>query len=163
MGPAAEVGVAEGRYSMEILRWGVPHLYMVDLWKFIPGRTGDLGFPQDEHDERYREVVEQVLPYKDRVTIIRDWSDKAAIHIPDASLAFVHLDATHERFAVLQDLKAYWPKLRPGGIMSGHDYLATEYTVRGGVDEFVAEHGLDLHVIDKDRPDSACFWFFKED
>jgi hypothetical protein len=34
--PAAEIGVAEGHYSLEILQWGVPRLYMVDLWEHVP-------------------------------------------------------------------------------------------------------------------------------
>jgi hypothetical protein len=162
MGPAAEVGVAEGQYSLSILQWGVPHLYMIDLWGFVPGRTGDLGFPQDEHDQRYRDAKERVAKFGDRVTIIRDWSVTAAAKIPDGSLAFVHLDATHERHEVLRDLDAWWPKLRPGGIMSGHDYLAKEYTVKAGADEFAKSHGAEIRVLDEARPEHACFWFFKE-
>merc|ERR1712061_735008 len=40
----------------------------------------------------------------------------------DGSLDFVYLDARHDRQGVLEDLSAYWPKLRAGGVIAGHDY-----------------------------------------
>ena len=40
---------------------------------------------------------------------------------------FVYLDARHDYKGVVADLNAYWPLLRRGGIMAGHDYIwATE-------------------------------------
>ena len=40
---------------------------------------------------------------------------------------FVYLDARHDYKGVLADLNAFWPLLRRGGIMAGHDYIwATE-------------------------------------
>merc|ERR1712048_862566 len=45
-----------------------------------------------------------------------------AQHFPDDSLDFVYLDARHDRHSVLMELLAYWPKLRVGGVMAGHDY-----------------------------------------
>jgi hypothetical protein len=86
-----------------------------------------------------------------------------AERILDDSLDFLHLDATHEREAVIQDLEAYWPKVRSGGIISGHDYNDL-YTVKEGVDEFAAAHGVVPIAIDTERgvnQENACFWFYK--
>ena len=33
------------------------------------------------------------------------------------------IDARHSYDAVLEDLNAWWPKIRPGGILAGHDYV----------------------------------------
>lgn len=59
---------------------------------------------------------------RDRVTDIKLSSVEAAKHFADASLDFVFLDADHRPQAVLDDICAWRPKVRPGGIIAGHDY-----------------------------------------
>jgi hypothetical protein len=81
--------------------------------------------------------------------------------LPDGLLGFVHLDATHEYETTLEDLRAWYPKLVPGGIMSGHDYLNLDWGVNQAVTEFAAEEKVCVRAIDVDRIDSACFWFEK--
>ncbi len=65
----------------------------------------------------------------------------AASEFSDGSLDFVFIDACHSFEAVEQDLAAWWPKLRPGGLFAGHDY-AYFPGVRAAVDAFVVERGL---------------------
>ena len=48
---------------------------------------------------------------------------EAAELIPDNSLDYVYVDARHDYCSVLDDLKAYWPKVRDGGVMAGHDFV----------------------------------------
>jgi hypothetical protein len=76
-----------------------------------------------------------------RVTAHRCESPAAAARFEDLSLDFVFLDARHEYDAVRQDLAAWWPKLRPGGLFAGHDYIWSP-GVRAAVDAFVAEQDL---------------------
>lgn len=35
----------------------------------------------------------------------------------------IYIDASHEYKNVRQDLEAWWPLLRPGGVMFGDDYI----------------------------------------
>jgi len=49
-------------------------------------------------------------------------SPAAAAKFADASLAFVFIDASHDQDSVLADVKAWLPKVRPGGVIAGHDY-----------------------------------------
>lgn len=35
---------------------------------------------------------------------------------------FIFIDAMHDRDSVAADIEAWWPKLRPGGVMAFHDY-----------------------------------------
>ena len=70
-------------------------------------------------------------------------SPEAADGFDDASLDFVEIDADHERGAVARDLEAWWPKLRSGGLMAGHDYTEVKHPgVKEAVDAFVARLGL---------------------
>jgi len=78
-------------------------------------------------------------------------SAEAAARYADGALDFVFVDADHSREAVLRDLRAWWPKIRPGGVLAGHDF--EEEGVSAAVREFAAETAL--------RPQRAgmCFVF----
>ena len=53
-------------------------------------------------------------------------SSDAAKLIPNNSLDYVYVDARHDYCGVTDDLLNYWPKVRPGGIFAGHDYVAAK-------------------------------------
>ena len=65
--------------------------------------------------------VDPYQPYN--ADIVRMPSLDAVHDFEDGSLDFVYLDGDHEFSSVTADLTAWLPKLRPGGIMSGHDYV----------------------------------------
>jgi predicted O-methyltransferase YrrM len=56
----------------------------------------------------------------------------AAAAMPDQSCAFVFIDADHRYDAVRADIKAWIRKIRPGGILAGHD-IYTYATVHNAV------------------------------
>ncbi|MHC4302555.1 MAG: class I SAM-dependent methyltransferase [Planctomycetota bacterium] len=159
--PAAEIGVAEGHYSLEILQWGVPRLYMVDLWEHVPGIRGDLGETNEVHQSRYEEAMERVSEFGDKAVILRGLSVDMANAVVNGLLGFVHIDSTHEYKDVLEDLEAWYPKLVSGGIMSGHDYLNMDWGVNQAVTEFARDMGVHVHTVDENRVNDACFWFEK--
>jgi FkbM family methyltransferase len=77
--------------------------------------------------------------------------------IPHHSLDFVYLDARHDYTAVLEDLEAWFDKVRPGGILAGHDYLdgtfpAGVFGVKSAVDEFLGERGIAVYSTSQDQP-----------
>jgi predicted O-methyltransferase YrrM len=76
-----------------------------------------------------------------RLTAHRQPSAEAAQGFDDASLDFVFIDARHTYDAAAEDLAAWWPKVKPGGLIAGHDYTNSP-GVRAAVDQFVAGHGL---------------------
>lgn len=58
----------------------------------------------------------------------------------------VYVDAAHEHDAVAADLAAYWPLVKPGGVMFGDDYTAGWPGVVSAVTEFAAARGLRVDV-----------------
>jgi len=52
----------------------------------------------------------------------RSTSVAAAETFKDGTLDLVYIDADHKWWSVVQDLAAWWPKVRPGGVMLGHDF-----------------------------------------
>lgn len=155
----AEVGVYLGYYS-RILLDTIPGLELlcVDWWK------------QKTYRERAYPVVLETMSKYPGAKVIRGKSVKVAKTVEDESLDFVFIDADHSYEAVKEDIEAWTPKVRMGGIVSGHDY----YVFRSGndgviraVDEFVKDkYKLKLTDKDNDNPhkDSRqqCWYFLKE-
>lgn len=158
--PAAEVGVADGTFSNEILSWGVKHLYCVDLWAYHPDLKGMSQEPQEEHDKRF--IAAKALMHGfDNVTFLKGLSTEMAKLIPDESLGFVYLDACHFYKEVTEDLNAWLPKLVKGGVMAGHDFLNNGYQVRPAVIDFCKSR-FKINVIPDYSPEQASFYFINK-
>ena len=56
------------------------------------------------------------------VSLMRKPSLEAAKEFTDGSLDMVFIDGDHTKPAVLADIGAWWPKLRMGGVLLGHDF-----------------------------------------
>jgi len=128
----AEIGVWKGEMSGLILEVVQPNmLYLIDVWEFdLPKGFGQLpeGYGaknakknQKAIDEIYIRVCSKFLD-KNNVTITKGFSKDVAKTLEDESLDWVYIDANHEYFGVLEDLTEYYPKVKPGGIVSGHDW-----------------------------------------
>jgi hypothetical protein len=137
MGPCAEIGVAEGRYSKEICEWGAPKVYLVDRWMSVPTQRGDAGSPQGWHDSNFKMCQASVAGYN--VEFLRGDSVEMASNVPDGSLSLVYIDADHSYEGVKRDIAAWFPKLMAGGIFAFHDYLSEAYGVRRAVEEFCGD------------------------
>jgi hypothetical protein len=78
------------------------------------------------------------------VTHVVGDSARSASLFPDNSLAFVYIDACHLYDAVTADVRAWLPKIQPGGIIAGHDYTNKRFPgVKEAVDEIF---GFECHL-----------------
>ncbi len=122
----AELGVSQGRFTMYLC--ALMHDMEVDcfdLWAEQPNNEGEmaeqyLGWPHEENYQRFKNLAEQYFP--ERIKIHRMDSAKGADLIEDGSLDFVFIDADHSHAGCLRDLQAWYPKVRKGGIVAGHDW-----------------------------------------
>ena len=53
----------------------------------------------------------------------------------DEYFDFVFIDADHKYESVKQDIEDWYPKVRVGGILAGHDYAQTQHGIRKAVDD----------------------------
>ncbi|MEO8270146.1 MAG: class I SAM-dependent methyltransferase [Aureliella sp.] len=66
----------------------------------------------------------------------------AALKFSEDSVDFAFIDADHTYESVIADIRAWWPKIKVGGTLSGHDYVSGWVGVAKAVDEIVAQHSL---------------------
>lgn len=126
---AVEIGVHRGQFARLIMEhW--PGRYMgVDPWNaHLDGYDNDvlaLGkerVPCHGRDRSpdYSAALEILEPYRGRCDFLLMTSEEAAKVLPD-DLDFVYIDANHNYEYVLKDIQLWLPKVRPGGVLSGHD------------------------------------------
>lgn len=119
----AEIGIERGLFS-QVLCESIPGLVLVavDAWESRQGYREHVApelWKRIETDAR-----ERLRPYC--VLVVKGKSTDVARGIPDGSLDFVFVDAEHNEKAVRSDLAAWVPKVRKGGIVSGHDFNLPE-------------------------------------
>lgn len=110
----AELGLRNGTTFHYVLQH-CPQLTLigVDCW------ADGLGHQRvQEAEKRTRDGA---ASYGERAVIIKDYTVPAADWVQDGSLDFVFVDADHSEAAVRADLRAWRPKVRPGGWVIGHD------------------------------------------
>lgn len=159
-GTGAEIGVQEGLFSQQILTyWGGKRLISIDAWEqFDEDEYLDIAnVDQETQDERYRLTQQGLAVFGSRSEVWKCRSIEAASRIEDRSLDFVYLDARHDYAAVLEDLAAWVPKVKPGGLIAGHDYLdghlpEGEFGVKRAVDEYFSNMQLTVRSTMFDEP-----------
>lgn len=160
----AEIGVEFGEYALALLGQWSGRLLLVDCWQHQPPeeyRDPICNRTDDEHEWVFRKFLEKTQKLGDRVAIWRMFSPEAAACVPDGALDFVYIDGNHNQPAVAQDLAAWWPKVRPGGILAGHDYFdppTDMFGVKPAVDQFAATLQLPVQIIPGEYPLWAPSW-----
>lgn len=121
-GQMVEVGVLFGEYSSHLLANWPGTLHMVDPWKNQePGVYLD-GCNAVNMEEALAKTKAAVEVFGPRAVIHRAFSREAASEFADGSLDCVYIDANHAYEWALEDMQIWWPKIRAGGVMGGHDY-----------------------------------------
>jgi predicted O-methyltransferase YrrM len=83
-----------------------------------------------------------IKPIKDSINIIKKTTFDASQDFEDGSIDFLFIDADHSYEGVKSDLERWYPKVKSGGIISGHDYFHTDFGVRKAVDEFFTKNSI---------------------
>lgn len=68
------------------------------------------------------QFLENVRPVIQHIAPVQKMSVEAAADFADGSVDFLMLDGDHSYEAVRDDIAAWTPKMKPGGIISGDDY-----------------------------------------
>jgi len=150
-----EVGVFSGLMSRELLMRPGLFLHMVDSWEGNGEAYTDKADWHASLDEQTQlhymnRALFNTEFATDRRQVHKTRSLNAATYFGAACLDFVFLDADHSAEACKADLEAWWPKVKLGGLIAGHDYGHRLFPeVKTAVDQFVSEMSL-LLCLDQD-------------
>lgn len=138
----AEIGTDHGQYAQQLCK-GIPglKLYCIDPW--TPYTEGDEVHDEANVEEIYQQAKSRLAPYN--CQIIRDTSMNAVKNCADNSFDFVFVDGNHEYKYVKEDITEWYKKVKPGGIIAGHDYKedpTRSYGVIQAVKEFTQENHI---------------------
>ncbi len=145
-----EIGTQAGDFAEVMLdNWNNGKLHLVDPWAHLEEYVDNANVSDEKHEQLYRRVLGR-FNTNHRVSIHRKTSVDAAREI--GTVDFAYIDGDHSYEGVKTDIATWWPKVRRGGVLAGHDYLdgtvgKTTFGVKSAVDEFVAANpGMKLFV-----------------
>jgi hypothetical protein len=166
----AELGVLHGAYARDTLqRWPSAVEYvLVDLWAPQENYRDLANAAQAVQDKRMNEAIENTRHWSNKVRICRNFTTVCATRYPNDYFDTLYVDARHDRLGVIEDLEAWWPKVKSDGLVCGHDFVlqdegpeqsgqdwtknfdgsidTSRRAVRGAVEDWAARHKRQIQV-----------------
>jgi hypothetical protein len=156
----AEIGVHEGDYSQQILRYIDPvRLHLIDPWKHESDERykkalygNNVSEGQATMDNRFSTVKARFAEEigRGQVEVHRAFSSEVVEMFPNDYFDWVYIDGNHLHDFVKKDLELFYVKVRPGGYLAGDDYSVQGWWNNGvqtAVDEFIAEREIPLQTV----------------
>lgn len=127
-GKGVEVGTFKGEFSKDIMENWSGTLYMVDVWRPLDNQDYlDSSNHGNFENGVYGEAMNNIKGFEDRAVMVRATSEVSSDMFEDGSLDFVYIDANHAYDYVVQDINLWYPKIKPGGYLCGHDYINMDW------------------------------------
>jgi len=135
----AEIGCYAGESTLLFLDKAA-YILAVDPWTDYVEKNETGGWvPMAHMDSIEREFDALVDVAGGRISKRKGSSVEIAATIADQSLDLVYIDANHEYTDMCADLVAWLPKVKPGGLIAGHDYVIEYLGVIRAVHERLGE------------------------
>ena len=156
-----EVGVHAGETSISLLK-NLPDIkeyHAVDPWESYETYTGKkYRKPGHKRLKTWPAVMENFIsgtkPFVEKVFMHRMTSVEAVYEFDDNFFDWIFIDANHDYPYIKENLEIWTPKVKVGGVVSGHDYGNKKWPgIKKAVDEFVQKKKLNI------IPDCYVWWF----
>ena len=105
----------------------------IDTWK---GSSEHVNYEDIKLNNLYELFIKNTSSLSSVINPIMMDSISASKKYEDNSIDFVFIDANHSYDYVKKDIEAWFPKVKNGGVISGHDYHKNWPEVIKAVDEF---------------------------
>jgi len=171
---AAELGVQRGQFAKHNLeRWPSCQDYLlVDVWRHQENYIDYANVDNRAQETLLRTTLRNVAPFRSSVRICRDFTSTCVKHEADGHFDVVYVDARHNYKGAMEDMVLWWPKVRKGGVLAGHDYMTAKDVadatprqdwsvnddgtrhkgaVKGAVNDFAATVGRQVVVAYRER------------
>jgi hypothetical protein len=152
---AAEIGVSRGKFTAAIMTANRPRkLHLIDVWA------------SDRYNQTLRQGVEQTYAAEiaaGSVEINPGYSTEVGRTFPDAYFDWIYLDTDHSYPTTRDELAIFESKMKPGGIIAGHDYVmgnwrsSLKFGVIEAVHEFCLARNWELLYVTTEQTTNASF------
>jgi hypothetical protein len=144
----AWLGKSTAFLGVEIINSQKPiTLYVVDTWEGSPDEAKEMSvvtpmemyIQQHGSNAPYDQFLKNVAPVLPVLNILKMSSEEASKKFESKTLDFVFIDADHSFKCINSDIINWLPKIKPGGVIGGHDFLYAS-----------VKKAVDLHFKDYD-------------
>ena len=158
-----EIGVCGGEHALSLLNiLDIAKIYLIDPYEmyenYLKGEGKNYGDKQLNLRDTFIKAKMNLEPYNKKLTWVKKMSENAVCDINEP-LDFVYIDGNHDYDFVKKDLEKYYPLLKIGGVIGGHDFYngfaKSHHGVIKAVTEFSVSNNLQLFV---EQPD---WWLYK--
>lgn len=146
-----EIGVLRGEFTAQILTCDVKKVFLVDPWHqqdptVYTDYWNNTNYPEHLRFVKDRFAVDIALG---RVEVIQGLSEIISASHPEIpELDWVFIDGNHVFQFVLLDLILWSKRLKPTGVILGHDYVKSQdFGVIEAVTEFCAHYPWELYCV----------------
>ncbi len=117
-----EIGTWQGVNAQRMLKYmDIKKLYLVDPYRMLEDYSDKWGgetITQDLLDDA--EIQARIALPESKCIFMKQTSEQVVHKIPN-KLDFVYIDGNHSYDAASLDIKNYWPKVKEGGVIGGHN------------------------------------------
>lgn len=151
----AEIGVENGMFMKLVMsKTDIDKWYGIDAWRLFsqeeyPDDINKLG--EENMYDNLKAAAMVAKDFGNRICLIRELSGDAVDLFPDNLFDAVYIDANHSYKGSKEDITAWLPKVRDGGVMCGHDYInyhneddGVTFGVKRAVDEIFEDEVITL-------------------
>jgi hypothetical protein len=138
-----EIGVYEGLYA-NVISSELPlsEIHLIDLWDPDGNDFFYSEFDDDQMNGAY-EKVRTRFNGNPNIKILKGDSKELFGNFKDGYFDWIYIDGDHSYEGVLSDLKNWFPKVKKGGVISGHDFdpdlgweISSKFGVNQAIDDF---------------------------
>lgn len=115
-----------------------------------------VGLDSFTFENQLQTFQENMQPIINNFEVIIDQSDSADKYFEDESVDFCFIDACHLYENVKADILAWWPKIKRGGVIAGHDLCQEHPGIYQALNEMWGDN------YSKEYLDELCWLKYKE-
>jgi hypothetical protein len=152
---AAEIGVSRGSFTAAIMKANRPHkLHLIDVWA------------SERYNQSLRQQVEHTYAAEiaaGSVELNLGYSTEVGRTLPNAYFDWIYIDTDHSYPTTRDELAVFESKMKPGGIIAGHDYVLgnwrgpLKFGVIEAVHEFCIAHDWELLYVTTEQSTHPSF------
>jgi hypothetical protein len=141
-----EIGTDKGYNAKTILdNLDVGMMYLIDPYLESSLQGSSIAFEM---------AKKRLKKYENKIRFVKQKSEDAAEDIP-AGVDFLYIDGNHAKKQVALELNLFYPKMKKGGVIAGHDFMGGHIDLTEAVVEFKQKYNLKLYG------GSYDFWMVK--